>query len=111
MDVSEYAKHDATGLTGLISTGRASAEDVRQAALRAVEAVNPELNALVGEPFDRPLSYSTDGPFAGVPFLIKDLVLHAEGVPTRAGSRMTGDGIPFPYDTDLMSCASRRPRA
>jgi amidase len=103
MDVSEYAKHDATGLAGLISTGQASAEDVRQAALRAVEAVTPELNALVGEPFDEPLSYSTDGPFAGVPFLIKDLVLHAEGVPTRAGSRMTGDGIPFPYDTDLMS--------
>jgi amidase len=103
MDVSEYAKHDATGLAGLISTGQTSAEDVRQAALRAVEAVNPELNALVGEPFDEPLSYSTDGPFAGVPFLIKDLVLHAEGVPTRAGSRMTGDGIPFPYDTDLMS--------
>jgi amidase len=103
MEVSEYAKHDATGLAGLISTGQASAEDVRQAALRAVEAVNPELNALVGEPFDEPLSYSTDGPFAGVPFLIKDLVLHAEGVPTRAGSRMTGDGIPFPYDTDLMS--------
>jgi amidase len=103
MEVSEYAKHDATGLAGLISTGQASAEDVRQAALRAVEAVNPELNALVGEPFDEPLSYSTDGPFAGVPFLIKDLVLHAEGVPTRAGSRMTGEGIPFPYDTDLMS--------
>ncbi|HKH75761.1 MAG TPA: hypothetical protein VKA51_02270 [Rubrobacteraceae bacterium] len=47
MDVSEYAKHDATGLAGLISTGRASAEDVRQAALRAVGTVNPELNAPV----------------------------------------------------------------
>jgi len=103
MEVSEYAKYDATGMAGLISTRRASAEDVRQAALRAVEAVNPELNALVGEPFDKPLSYSTDGPFAGVPFLIQDLVLHAEGVPTQAGTRLTGDGIPFPYDTDLMS--------
>jgi len=101
--VSEYVEHDATGLAGLISTGRVSADEVRQAALRAVEAVNPELNALVGEPFDGPLSYSTEGPFAGVPFLIKDLVLHAEGVPTRAGTRMTGDGIPFPYDTDLMA--------
>ena len=103
MEVSEYVEHDATGLAALISGRQVSADEVRQAALRAIEAVNPELNALVGEPFDEPLGYSTDGPFAGVPFLVKDLVLHAEGVPVRAGSRMTGDGIPFPYDTDLMA--------
>jgi amidase len=103
MEVSEYVEHDATGLARLISTGQVSADEVQLAAVRSIEAVNPELNAIVGEPFGEPLAYSTEGPFAGVPFLIKDLVLHAEGVPTRAGSRMTGEGIPFPYDTDLMA--------
>lgn len=103
MEVSEYVEHDATSLAGLISARQVSADEVREAAQRAIEAVNPELNALVGEPFDEPLGHSTDGPFAGVPFLVKDLVLHAEGVPTRGGSRITGDGIPFPYDTDLMA--------
>lgn len=103
MEISEYVEHDATGLAALISAGRVSADEVREAALRAIEAVNPELNALVGELFDEPLSHSVDGPFAGVPFLIKDLVLHAEGVPTRLGSRMAAEGITFPYDTDLMA--------
>ena len=45
MNVPEYAKHDAPGLAGSISTGQASAEDARQAALRAVETANPESNA------------------------------------------------------------------
>lgn len=103
MKVSEYAEHDATGLARLISTGETTAEEVQQAALKAIESTNPKLNALVGEPFEKPLDYSNDGPFVGVPFLIKDLVLHAEGVPTRSGSRMLGDGIPFPYDTELMA--------
>lgn len=103
MKVSEYTRYDATGLAELISTNEVTVEEVREAALRAIEEVNPQLNALVGESFEEPLSYSQDGPFAGVPFLIKDLVLHAKGVPTRSGTRMTGDGITFPYDTELMA--------
>lgn len=103
MRTSEYAEHDATGLARLISGGEVTAEEVRQAALQAIEATNLELNALVGEAFEEPLAHAQDGPFAGVPFLIKDLVLHAEGVPTRSGTRMTGDGLPFPYDTELMA--------
>lgn len=103
MEVPEYVKHDATGLARLISAGETTPEEVQRTALQAIEETNPELNALVGEYFDEPLEHAQDGPFAGVPFLIKDLVLHAEGIPTRFGSRMTGDGIPFPYDTELMS--------
>ena len=103
MKVSEYTQHDATGLAGLISAKEVTVEEVRSAALRAIEEVNPRLNALVEGTFEDPLAYSQDGPFAGVPFLIKDLVLHAEGVPTRSGTRMTGDGITFSYDTELMA--------
>ena len=65
--------------------------------------MNPALNALVGELFDEPLPYAASGPFAGVPFAMKDLVLHAQGVPTRLGSRLTGQGVAFPYDTDLIT--------
>ncbi|MGY1849012.1 MULTISPECIES: amidase [unclassified Blastococcus] len=102
MEVSEYTEHDATGLAGLVRTGQVSHEEVQKAARTAVESVNGELNALVGDLFDRPLAASADGPFAGVPFVIKDLVMHAEGVPQRDGSRLLGPGIPFPYDTALM---------
>jgi hypothetical protein len=48
------------------------------------------------------LPYAADGPFAGIPFLIKDLILHAEGVPVGMGTRLSGEGITFPHDTDLM---------
>jgi amidase len=103
MNLSDYIEYDAIGLAQLISSGQVSAHDVQQAARQAIEAVNPALNALVGELFDQPLSYDANGPFVGVPFAIKDLVLHAQGVPTRLGSRLAGPGIPFPYDTDLMT--------
>jgi amidase len=102
MKLSEYVEHDAVGLAQLISSGQVSAQEVQQIARQAIEAVNPKLNALVGELFEKPLPYSTDGPFAGLPFLIKDLSLYAEGVPTCMGTRLTGEGIVFPHDTDLM---------
>lgn len=103
MNLSDYIEYDAIGLAQLISSGQVSAHEVQQVARQAIEAVNPALNALVGELFDEPLPYAANGPFAGVPFAIKDLILHAQGVPTRLGSRLTGQGVAFPYDTDLMT--------
>jgi amidase len=103
MNLSDYIEYDAVGLAHMISSGQASAHEVQQAARQAIEEVNPALNALVGELLDGPLPYAASGPFAGVPFVIKDLVVHAQGVPTRLGSRLTGQGISFSYDTDLMA--------
>jgi len=96
MNLSEYIEYDAIGLAQLISSGQVSAHEVQQVARQATLAVNPALNALVGELFDKPLPYAASGPFAGVPFAMKDLVLHAQGVPTRLGSRLTGQGVSFP---------------
>jgi len=42
------------------------------------------------------------GPFTGVPFLVKDLVVHAAGIPSDSGSRLL-QNVVFPYDTELMS--------
>jgi amidase len=103
MNLSDYIEYDAIGLAQLMSSGQVSAPEVQQVARQAIEAVNPALNALVGELFDEPLPSAANGPFAGVPFVIKDLILHAQGVPTRLGSRLTGQGVVFPCDTDLMT--------
>jgi amidase len=102
VEVSEYTEYDATGLADLVAAGKVSAAEVQTAGRQAVESVNGELNALVGELFERPLEADETGPFGGVPFAVKDLVLHAEGIPQRAGCRMLGPGIPYPYDTALM---------
>ncbi len=103
MHFSEYIEYDAVGLARLIKSGQVSAQEVQQLARQAILAVNPTLNALVGELFEESLPSSTTGPFAGVPFVIKDLSLHAAGVKTGMGTRLAGEGIVFPHDTDLMT--------
>lgn len=103
MKFSEYVTYDAVGLAQLIAEGQVSADEVQQIARQAITSANAKLNALVGNLFDEPLPYAANGPFAGVPFLIKDLGVHAAGVPTRIGSRLTGEGLLFERDTDLMA--------
>ncbi len=93
MEITEYTSYDATGLAELIRAGEVSAAEVRQAAARAIDEVEPVISAVAGERYDRPLDCDPNGPFAGVPFAIKDLVIHADGVPTRNGTRMLGDGV------------------
>lgn len=120
MRLDEYAGYDAVGLAQLVRKGEVAADEVLGTARAAIEAVNPELNAIV-DLFDEPLPAATgaDAPFAGVPFLLKDLVCGAEGVPTLAGSRLLagaasapgpdltarfrGAGVVAPADTHLMA--------
>src|SRR5579885_1869728 len=103
MHLSEYIEYDAVGLAQLIKSGQVSAQEVQQLARQAILAVNPTLNALVGGLFEEALPSSTTGPLAGVPFAIKDLAIHAAGVKTAIGTRLTGEGIVFPHDTDIMT--------
>lgn len=102
MKVNEYASLDATGLASLIRNGEVSVAEVWEAARQAIEDVNPKINALAAPLFDKPLNYNASGPFAGVPFAIKDIVCHAANVPTRYGSRMIPVDFSFPQDTELM---------
>ncbi|UQE75947.1 amidase family protein [Gordonia sp. PP30] len=102
MNFDEYTALDATGLAATIAAGDLTAAEAAELATDAINAVNEEINAVAGGPFGRPLAYADDGCFAGVPFVIKDLICHAEGVPTRMGTRMLGDGLVPPADTHLM---------
>jgi amidase len=102
VNLSDYCALDATALADLIRSGRVSAAEVEAAARRAIDAVNPRLNATVGPLFERPLDADARGPFAGVPFLVKDLVVHAAGAPYELGSRLAR-GLVMPHDTVLMT--------
>ena len=86
MDFDDYRAHDATGLAKLIADKEVSAAEVMSAARERAAAVNPHINAIVR---DVPVaSGDTPGvPFAGVPFLIKDLAQDYAGLPTSSGSR------------------------
>ncbi|NKB38489.1 MAG: amidase [Gammaproteobacteria bacterium] len=102
MKLNDYIQYDGTGLAELIQNDEVSEDEVLSCALQAAELLNPEINTIL-EVFAEPLQGSAikDSAFQGVPFLIKDLALHAEGVLYEMGSRLT-QGLRTPHDTDLM---------
>ncbi|MGV9746671.1 amidase [Rhodococcus zopfii] len=102
MNFEEYSAQDATALAKMVSAGEVTAYELAVLATNGINAVNEKINAVATGPFGSPLDYALDGRFAGVPFVIKDLVCHAMGVPTRMGTRMLADGITPPADTHLM---------
>ncbi|MDE2150510.1 MAG: amidase [Gammaproteobacteria bacterium] len=84
----EYADYDATGLAALVAGRQVTPDELLQAALARAEAVNPKLNAIITPMTDiararaaQPLT----GPFAGVPFLVKDFFQEYAGVPCYYG--------------------------
>lgn len=87
LELRDYCGQDAVGLASLIRTRQVSAAEVEDTARRAVAAVNDDLNALTRPLFEPAQGYQTDGPLAGVPFLVKDSGPFARGVPFTLGSR------------------------
>lgn len=102
MELDDYASLDAVGLSALIRGGAVTAPEVEQAARDALAAVNPLVNGLAVPPFTPALEHG-DGPFAGVPFLLKDSGPMARGLPFFCGSRALGEGIPAAEDHELMA--------
>ncbi|MEQ9397039.1 amidase [Haliea sp.] len=105
MDVAEYLQYDGLGLAQLVRSREVTAAELADCALALATDWNPRINALV-EVFDDVAAslaaMPPDAAFAGVPFLIKDLVLQAEGRRSEMGSRL-GQGLVAPADSDLMA--------
>lgn len=90
MDHGEYAAQDGLGLAGLIAAGELSPAEALRAAQARAREVNPQINAIVRRMDDiaeARLREELRGPFAGVPFLIKDLGQDYAGLPTTYGCR------------------------
>lgn len=92
-----YLEHDATGLAALIARRELSATEVLEAALARAAEVNPGLAAicLPMEDIARArVAGPLAGPFAGVPFLLKDMAQDYAGVPSPTGSRALRHWVP-----------------
>lgn len=86
----DLASVDATGQAALVRTGEATPLELVDAAIGRIEAVNPTLNAVIHERFEAARREATgplpDGPFRGVPFLLKDLHAFSQGDPHHGGA-------------------------
>ncbi len=90
MTFDEYRKHDALALAGLVRKKEITATELTEIAIARSEAINPEINAIIEPLFEMGRQMAKNhpnGPFAGVPFLIKDLGLHVQGTPLSNGSK------------------------
>jgi amidase len=105
MAFPEYANYDALGLADLVAKKDVTASELVEAAIARIEKHNPKLNAVVFKTFDRARSAAKlplqPGPFAGVPFLLKDILGTQKGVPSRQGSNFIPP-VPAPHDATLV---------
>ncbi len=104
--IGDLGARDATELAGLVARGEVSPDELLDAALAAVEARNPAINAvvLVQEAAARAAIKAglPPGPFRGVPFLLKDLGAEAKDFPSHNGSRLHANTV-YPGDSAIFS--------
>ena len=85
--MKELFELDATAQAALVRKGEVSPLELVEAAIARIEEINPKINAVIHKHFDRARSQANadlpDGPFKGVPFLLKDL----------GGGNLKGDPI------------------
>ncbi len=101
----EYDRYDALGLAELVRNKEVAPTELCEEAITRIEKINPGLNAVILKMFDQGRNTAKDplanGPFAGVPFLVKDLLSTHAGVPMTMGCKAYRNHIPA-HDSVLM---------
>ncbi len=90
MDEQDYTELDGLDLADRVRTGEVSPAQLLDLARARADRLNPRINAIcqrLDERAGRQVAGELSGPFAGVPFLVKDLMQDIEGVPTSGGCR------------------------
>jgi amidase len=102
---SDYDKYDGIGLAELVRKKEVKPSELVEEAISRIEKLNPQLNAIVYKMYELALKAASgdlpDGPFKGVPFLMKDIMMAYAGVPLTNGSRFFKDYIPD-HDSELV---------
>jgi amidase len=86
---------DATELAALVRSGQASPTELVDEAITRIERLDPTLNAVIHERFEAARAEASrdlpNGPFRGVPFLVKDLGCEIAGEPHTQGNQALKD--------------------
>jgi amidase len=103
--MDNYTDYDAMGLAELVRSGQVTPLELVESAITRIEQVNPSLNAVIHKMYNHARTVASgtlpDGPFRGVPFLLKDLLADYAGVPITSGSRFLRNYVPT-EDTELV---------
>jgi amidase len=89
--MDDLLTYDALGQAALVAARQVSAAELLEAAIARAAAVDPALNFMAQPLYERAraaASGSFSGPFAGVPFLVKDLHMPIAGERSGEGSRL-----------------------
>ncbi len=103
---TQLAGVDATAQAELVRRGEVTPVELAEAAIERIEALDPELNAVIHPLFEEGLEAAAnglpEGPFKGVPFLLKDIGASLAGQPLHLGMQALKDvGFRAPVDTYL----------
>ncbi|KQW66367.1 6-aminohexanoate hydrolase [Phenylobacterium sp. Root77] len=95
--MDDFSEHDGLALAALVAKGEVTPLELVDAAIERIERHNPSLNAVVYKAYDEARKTAQgplpDGPFKGVPFLIKDLGVPVAGWPRTYGSRFAAGWV------------------
>jgi len=101
----DYLRYDATGLAELVRRGEVTPLELVATAIDRIERLNPQVNAVIHRMNEAARRAAAgplpDGPFRGVPFLIKDLLSSVQGEPLQCGSAFL-KGYIAPHDSELV---------
>ncbi len=105
MTFNEYNGYDALGLAELIRQRQVTPQELLDTAIDRVATHDATINAVVTQMYEQARTAIAvglpDGPFAGVPFMLKDLGALYAGVRTSNGSRIFADFVPD-HDSTLV---------
>lgn len=109
--MAELSDLDATAQAELVRTGEVSPAELVEDSISRIEKLNPELNAVIHPLFDKAREQARgdlpDGPFKGVPMVVKDLDGHTAGDPFHCGNKLLKELNHTP-DNDTYSHAKLR---
>lgn len=93
--MTDLAFLDATAQAELVRRGDASPLELVDAAIERIEKLDPELNAVIHPLFEQARTAARgvlpDGPFRGVPAVVKDLDGMLAGAPWHAGNKLLAE--------------------
>lgn len=106
MQFTEYTQYDGLGLADLVRRGEVSPGELLDLATARADQTHSQINAVIRRYDDRARArvkqpFRPDQPFAGVPFLLKDLFQEWQGVPCSWGNKAHAR-TPAPFTCDAV---------